>query len=135
MDQELVAFLNRHFSELREETSEKIDGLRGEMSEKIDGLRGEVDGLREETRTESRQTQVMIEGLRSDLQVLAEGIMANDEKAQVRHAELILEIDKVKVSIAPYYQNLDKRMGRLEEWADRQGEDAMQLIREKFGKR
>jgi len=139
MDQELVAYLDQHFSELRQETSQQIDGLRGEMSQQIGGLRGEmsekIDGLREETREENRQTRVVMEEIRSDLQLLAEGLMGHGEKAMVRHSELLLEIEKVKVSIVPYYQDLNLRMNRLEEWADRQGRDAMELIREKFGKR
>ncbi len=138
MDRELIAYLDEHFREmsqqmeglrqesgrLRQETSQKIDGLRVEMSGKIDGLR-----------EENHQTGVLVEGLRSDIQLLAEGMMGQAEKSMARHSELILEIEKVKVSIIPYYQDLNVRMGRLEQWADRQGRDAMELIREKFGKR
>ncbi len=160
MDRELIAYLDEHFREmsqqmeglrqesgrLRQETSQKIDGLRVEMSGKIDGLReemsGKIGGLREEMsgkidglREENHQTGVLVEGLRSDIQLLAEGMMGQAEKSMARHSELILEIEKVKVSIIPYYQDLNVRMGRLEQWADRQGRDAMELIREKFGKR
>jgi len=127
MDRELIAYLDEHFREM----SQQMEGLRQEFG----GLREETSQKLDELREENRHTRVVVEGLRSDLQLLAEGVMANEEKASVRHAEMILEIEKVKVSIAPYYQNLDQRVSRLEQWADRQGRDAMELIREKFGKR
>ncbi len=127
MDLELAAVLER--------MSQQIEGLRGEMSQQIEGLRGEMSELREEVRTENRHTRVVMEGLRSDLQLLAEGVFGNGERFTVHEAATRRELEEMKATIALYYPDLNVRVTRLEEWASRHGRDVLDLIREKFGKR
>lgn len=94
MDQELVQFLdsrfqvvNTQFQELRGE----FQGLRGEFQElrgEFQGLRGEFQGLRGEMNERleevKRHSGVLVEGLRHELHLVAEGVMTHID---VRHAE------------------------------------------------
>ena len=80
MDQELVEYLDnrflsvdRQFQELRGD----MQGLRGEMH----GLRGEMNERLEEVK---RHSGVLVEGLRHELRLVAEGLMTHID---VRHAE------------------------------------------------
>jgi len=87
MDQELVQFLdsrfqvvNTQFQELRGE----FQGLRGEFQElrgEFQGLRGEMNERLEEVK---RHSGVLVEGLRHELHLVAEGVMTHID---VRHAE------------------------------------------------
>lgn len=116
MDQELIAYLDR--------LSQQIEGLRGEMSEQTSGLRDE-----------NRHTRVVMEGLRSDIQLLAEGVIGNGEKFMVHESATHRALEEMKATLAPYYRDLNVRVTRLEEWADRHGRDVLEVIREKHGKR
>ena len=87
MDQELVQFLdsrfqvvNTQFQELRGE----FQGLRGEFQElrgEFQGVRGEMNEWLEEVK---RHSGVLVEGLRHELHLVAEGVMTHID---VRHAE------------------------------------------------
>jgi hypothetical protein len=116
MDQELIAYLDR--------LSQQIEGLRGEMTQQTEGLR-----------EENRHTRVIVEGLRSDIQLLAEGVFGNGEKFTVHESATRRELEGMKATIAPYYQDLNVRVTRLEAWADRHGREVLDVIREKYGKR
>src|SRR6059036_1024256 len=88
MDQELVQYLdsrfqsvNRQFQELRGEMTEGLQGLRGETSEGLQGLRGEMTAGLEEVK---RHSGVLVEGLRHELQLVAEGFAMH---VQVQHVQ------------------------------------------------
>ena len=161
MDQELVAYLDRMSQQiiegvrgemsqqidglrgevsqqidgLRGEVSQQIDGLRGEVSQKIDGLRGEMDEFREEVRQENRHTRVLMEGMRSDIQLMAEIAMDTRELFKRHESEVERRLEEMKALIPLPYKDLNTRVSLLEERFDRQGRDAMEVLREKFGKR
>jgi hypothetical protein len=91
MDQDLIAYLDERFGE----NAKQIDTLRQEMS----GLRQEMSGFRQETSERFevvegaiRQTHVAVEGLRGDIQLLAEGIIGMEEKAQSFRNEATLPV-------------------------------------------
>lgn len=146
MDQETREFLEERFRE----TSQKIDGLREElreeMSQGMGGLREEMsqklDGLREEMREGDRLTRVVVEGLRSDVRLVAEGLFGMNEKMTAHEAEVQKSLDDLKALFIPPYQgldsrvkSLDSRVSVLEERAHRQTRDVLEVLREKFGKR
>lgn len=82
MDQELVAYLDRRFAEVRGE-------LRGE----IVGLRGEIAAGAVETR---RHFDVVAEALMAKIQVVAVGVIAVDEKLGRFRGEVGEEFRKVE---------------------------------------
>ena len=65
MDQELIAYLDERFRE----SSRQIKELREETMSRFEG----VDEATRHTQDGVRHAQVMVEGLRSDLQAVAEG--------------------------------------------------------------
>ena len=139
MDQELVAYLYRMSQQIiesvRGEMSQQIDGLRGEVSQKIDGLRGEMDEFREEVREENRHTRIIMEGLRSDIQLMAEVVMDTRQLFKRHESEVERRLEEMKALISLPYRDLNTRVSLLEERAERQERDAMEVLREKFGKR
>ncbi len=134
MDQDLIAYLDERFGE----NSKHIDTLRQEVS----GLRQEVSGLRQETAERFevvegaiRETHVAVEGLRGDIQLLAEGIIGMEEKAQSFRNEATSQFEEVRKSIEPYFRQLDRRVVLLEDRAAREGQAPLDIIRERFGKK
>jgi vacuolar-type H+-ATPase subunit H len=148
VDEELKAYLDRNFRELREETSRQFREAREETSrefrevrEELGGVREELGEVREETsrqfgevREDNRLSRVLLEGLRSEVQLVAEGVMGISERLEAHQSATLLKFDEVKASIVPYYQDLNRRVGILEGRADRQTRDVIDVIREKFGK-
>jgi hypothetical protein len=97
MDQELITYLEARFG----------------------GLERQITDLREETRTSVRQTHVMLEGLRSDLHMVAEGVMAGSETLAAFKAEVGRRFNDLEQRIgAPFYRELSERVHHLEEWVE-----------------
>jgi hypothetical protein len=135
LDQETRVLLEESFREV----SRKIDGLgtelREEMSKALGGLREEVFEGMEGLREENRLTRVLVEGLRSDLQLTAEGLFGLSERMTNHEMEVQRSLNELKALIISPYQGLDCRVRVLEERADRQRRDVFEVLREKFGKR
>jgi hypothetical protein len=112
-DQELIGYLDRSFGELSRKVDEKIDGLRDELR---------------------RETRAAIEGICSDVKLIAEGVIGQSELSAPRQFETLLKLDEVQASIGPLYQGLNRRVRNLEERAERQIRDVLDVIRERFGK-
>ena len=142
MDQELVEYLDRRFKEneahlettVERIVEEKIGGLReetGVLREGLDELRSETGALREgleelrsETEQQFRQTHVMIEDLRGDLQTVAEGVIAANEQLaaqqerneQARQEDRALLISLFKDNqrvLGDHETRLNRHAGRL----------------------
>jgi archaellum component FlaC len=128
MDQELIVFLTREFGSLRDELRGDINGLRDELRGDINGLRdelrGDINGLRgefEAFRKETNErfekvedqihlTQITVENMRDDIQLLAEGVSAFDGKLENVRQELKGEIQDVKALLHQSYGDLDRRI-------------------------
>ncbi len=67
MDQELIAYFDERFREMRDETARQFE----QMGSRLDRVEEEV-----------RHTQVMVEGLRSDNRQLAEGIIGFGQRME-----------------------------------------------------
>jgi uncharacterized protein Yka (UPF0111/DUF47 family) len=115
MDSELKAYLDERFG--------RMDERFGRMEERF-----------ERVETAIRHTQVSVEALRSDVHLVAEGVMGVTERLEAFQAETALNFEKTRASIVPHYQNLDERVRILEARADRQTGDVLDAIRKKFGK-
>jgi hypothetical protein len=126
MDQELAAVLER--------MSQQIEGFRGEISQQIEGLREEMYQRMVGLQEEIRHTRVVMEGLRSDIQLIAEGLMDTRERFVKHEADMERHLEEMKSFIALPYRELNTRLSLLEVRAERQERDAMEVIREKFGK-
>jgi chromosome segregation ATPase len=138
MDQELIAFLDEHFRE----TTRQIGEFRKELRQEIGTLRTEtmsrfeqVDEAIRKTQDDVRHTQVLVEGLRSDLQAVAEGVVGANERIDALRKEMKQEIKEVRHEVRLSYTDLDNRVRPLEEWRKRIGEDPSALVRRKSGKK
>lgn len=111
-DQELIGYLDRRFGEI----SEKVDGLREELFDEVWLIRAAA------------------EGLCFEIELLAESMMSISGILEARHSETLLKLAEVKASIGPLSQDLSRRVKVLEERAERQTRDVLDVIRERFGR-
>ncbi len=72
MDQELITYLDRRF---------------GDQDGKFEGLTGQIEALREHVDTQIRETQIMVEGLRSTIETVAESVVATNAKLDRSHED------------------------------------------------
>ncbi len=93
MDQELIAYLDTRFRETNQQ----------------------IAGLREETKQEIRQVYVVIEGLRHEVQLVAEGVKGANERLDTFKAEVAQEFKDVRSLIHLSYKDLDRRIRRSDE--------------------
>jgi hypothetical protein len=119
MDQELIAYLDTRFRE---------------TSQQIENLRDQVDTRFERVEAAIRHTQVMVEAVRGEVRMVAEGVMASDEKLQFFRAEVKQEFDDTRSLMRSAYAQVDRRVHALESWRELKERDPIDLIREKFGK-
>ncbi len=122
MDQELLTFLKEQFQELREETRERFE----KMEEQI-------GGLREESREGIRHTHVLVEGVRGEVRLLAEGMMGLDHRMGRTQIELNRKLDDLRTLVTPLYRRMDERVTHLEEREEEKTRDVMDVIRERYG--
>jgi hypothetical protein len=85
MDQELRAFLQS-------------------MEERIDSRFAE----------QRRHTEILIESVRSDVRLVAEGVASVSERLDVFQADTARRFEEVQASFVPYYRDLDGRTKSLE---------------------
>src|SRR5436305_9800924 len=130
MDQELIAYLDERFRE----SLQHNDSLHQETARQYADLHQEIARQYADLRQEIRHTQITVEGLRDDNQMVAEGVSSLEERLQSFHNEFSLKLDEVQSSITPYYRDLDRRVSLLEERAKREGQAPLDYIRERYGK-
>src|SRR6266545_2549811 len=109
MDQERMGCLDKRLGEISRNVEDKIAGLRKELREEI------------------RQAQV---GLRSDIQILADGVLAQEELLATRQSKTLMRIDVVRASVEPWCQDLHRRMRILEEKSEQRVCQVLAAIRE-----
>ena len=145
MDQELIAYLEKNFAQIGErfaqmderfnrmdERSDRTDERVGKQDQEIRSFREEMTRRFGHLDEGVRHTQVLIEGLRGDLGVVAEGVIGLDERLIAFRKEVAQDIDEVRKLIRPIYSALDQRVRNLEVSKDIEGRDVIQMIRERF---
>jgi chromosome segregation ATPase len=162
MDQELISFLDQRFREasrqvegLREETMQRFEQVDRRFEqidtrfeqvdrrfeqidvrfEQVDRRFEQVDRRFERVDEGIRHTRIEIEGLRGDIQAVAEGFMGLDERLVAFRADVATDFREVQSSVRPPFEHLDNRLRTLEIRAENEAKDPMVVIREKFGKR
>jgi hypothetical protein len=116
VDQELISFLDRRFSELKSELRDEISSsaagikseLRAEIAASADSIKSE---LRSELRVEiaasaaetRRHIDVVADRLLDKIQLVGEGVIAVDQK-----------LDRFRGEVAEEFRRVDRRLLRLE---------------------
>ncbi len=114
MDQELIA----QIAGLREEIREEIGGLRGELRDlrgELESFRAEAGGNFDRVDEEIRKAGVLIEGVRHEVQVVAEGVTGANERLDALRTEVGQEFKDVRSLIHLSYRDLDRRIRRPDE--------------------
>jgi multidrug resistance efflux pump len=136
-DQELVAYFDAQFRAMSEKVDAQfraVDAQFRAVDAQFSSMSEQIESLRTEFADESRQTRVVVEDLRSDVQLVAEGLMGFGERMEAHQAANLLRFDDVKASISPYYRNLDQRTAILEGKADRWDRNVIEVLRERLAR-
>lgn len=122
MDHELIAYLDQRFQQI-DQRFEQIDRRFEKIDERLDALD-----------TAIRHTNVLVEGLRGDVHLIAEGFVGMNDRFNTFQSEATLVFDQVKGWIEPYYRNLDGRLRVVEGRAERQQGDVLDAVRRMLSK-
>lgn len=84
---------------------------------------------------DARETRILLEGLRGDVQMIAEGLVsAFDEGLKPLRSEYDDKIEEVSTLNRLSYSDLQRRVTVLEDWKERlAGADPIAMVRERFG--
>lgn len=137
MDPDLIAYLDQRFRETaqqigaaRDETMQQISGLRQETMQRFE----QVDRRFEQLEDTTRHTLVLVEELRGEIRLIAEGFVGLNERLGRLQSDVMLVSDKAHGWIEPYFKNVDNRVRVLEGRADRQQGDVMEAVRKLLGR-
>ena len=101
MDQELVAYLDRRFAELKSEITTE---LRGEIAASAAGVKSEVRAEIAASAAETRRHfDVVGDRLMDKIQLVGEGVIGVDQK-----------LDRFRGEVAEEFRRVDRRLLRLE---------------------
>lgn len=135
---ERLSETNQQIQSLREETSLQIQSLREENNLRFDQVNtrlDRVDDRIEGLETSGRHTRVLLEGLRHETHLVAEGVFALDERLKGHKQEVVHELQDLRKFVVRPYETLDFRIGVLEGWRETKERDPIELIRERFPKK
>jgi predicted nuclease with TOPRIM domain len=97
MDQELIAYLDKRFGE--------VDKRFGELHQQLQG--------------EIRGNGVEIEGLRGQIQQVAEGVAAGNQNLESFRTEVSKKFDEMGKLFHTSHSNLHSRVSSLEDWREK----------------
>ena len=103
--------------------------------EQVDRRFEQVDRRFERVDEGIRHARIEIEGLRGDIQAVAEGFMGLDERLVAFRGDVAADLKIVESSVRSPFEHLDRRLRTLETRAENEAKGTMDVIREKFGKR
>ncbi|MBI2553477.1 MAG: hypothetical protein HYV92_03435 [Candidatus Rokubacteria bacterium] len=120
MDAELVAYLDERFAYLDrrfgviDQRFEAVDRRFDAMDRRFDAMERRQDATDARLQDTRRHLGVLIENLDGKIQLVAEGVIAVDQKIDRVHAELKAEIGEVKTLLTFSYTDLDRRVRGME---------------------
>lgn len=116
MDQELISYLDKRFNA-------------------VDQRLGVVETSIKELKQEAHETRILLEGLRGDVQMIAEGLATGfDEGLKPLRSEYDDKMEEIRTFNRLSHSDLQRRVGILEDWKDRlAGTDPIAMVRERFG--
>ncbi len=103
MDKDLIAYLDERFRE----SAQQLASFREEAERRFEETNRHIEHVEDGV----RYTQIMVEGVRGDVQLLAEGVAAFDGKLAAHSLDLKEEIEEVKALLNLSYGDLNRRIG------------------------
>ena len=110
MDPELIAYLDERFRGIDASFTQQIQGLREETSQRFAGVDKRFDQMDEQLRL----TDVKVEALQGNVQVVAEGVNAVDEKLKDFRETVTLEFNDSRFQVHAVLKNLGHRVREIE---------------------
>jgi len=143
MDQDLIAYLDQRFGAIDQRfgtIDQRLKDLRWEMNQRFEKVDNRFESLEEKVHLSG----VVVESLRDELRVVAEGFMGYSDQMEKHSAEVDRKLDDLKTLVGPAYRSLEqktdaqvtelrRRVVVLEERAARETRDILDVVREKFG--
>lgn len=120
MDPEMIAYFDAHFSENWRQFAElrqQISGVEQQLTAFQEETRQrfeQVDQRFEQVETTCRHTLVLVEGLRDQLRVVAEGYLTVNERLQVEIKKSEAFFDDLPSLVGPYFRDVDTRVKGLD---------------------
>ena len=127
MDHDMIVFFEDRFratsqqiESLREENKQQFEHLDGRM-DKLDGRVDKLDGRMDRLEEQAHQTRIVMEDMRGEIRLLAEGIIGVWERQ-----------DQFKEEVTRELKQVSYRLSVLEAHAQNKGRDPIALIRERL---
>ena len=127
MDQELKAYLD--------EREARMDGRFSQMDGRFSQMEGRMDERFKQIETEVRHTRVLVEGLDSNIRLLAEAVIGTNERIDFLRADTTAGFEEIKGRVGMIQETLVPRVKTLENKVEQENLDVLEVIREKFGVR
>ena len=126
MDQELRAYLeDLKASIVKDVRTAVVEDLRTAVVEDLrtvvvedvrTAVLEDLNALMDQRFSEQRRhTEILIEAVRGDVRLVAEGVAGVSERLETFQADTARRLEEVQASFVPYYRELDGRMVRLED--------------------
>ena len=129
MDQGMIAYFDAHFSRVDERFT-ALDQRLDRVESRLDAVEGRLASVEEAV----RHTHIVVEGMRGDLRLVAEGVIGSNERQDRIQSEILIRLKDVEALIRPSYPVLDLRLKVLESWKERTDRDPVEIVKERFGR-
>ena len=131
MDQELKTYL--------EEREARMDERFSRLETRMDERFARMDERFERVETEARHTRVLVEGMHDKIGLLAEAVVGTGERIDALREETTGRLDEIEGSVrlihqalVPRVNTLENRVKILEDKAERENRDILEVIRERI---
>lgn len=114
MDQELIAYLDERFGKI-DERLDRLEGRADGVDTRLDGAdirSGQMEGT-------IRGLGVQIEGLRGQIQQVAEGVEGFNHSLQSFQADFSRQFTELRELVQTSHSNLHRRVSSLEAWREK----------------
>jgi hypothetical protein len=142
MDPELKGYLEERFERI-DRRFEQVDQRFSQIDQRfaqsdqrfaqIDYRLTQMDQRIERVEVTGRQTLVVVEGLRHEVQLVAEAFVGLSDRMDVFQKETKLELEKAPAWLEPYFRGLDIHVKGLESVVEHRQGDIMDTVRMMLG--
>ena len=116
--------------------------LKAYLDERETRMEARMDERFKQLETEVRHTRVLVEGVHDNVRLLAESAISTGERIDSLRKETTGKLEQIEGSVGmihkilvPRVENLEGRVKILEDKAERENRDVLEVLRERFGPR
>ena len=132
--------MSEELRELKAYLEEREARMEARMDQRFTQMEERTDARFDKVEAENRHTRILVEGLHDTSRLLAEAIMGTGERIDALREETLGRLDEIKASVdmihqawVPRVQRLETRVKTLEDKAERENRDVLEVVRERFG--